>query len=64
LPSTDPRCAPQPKPSKPIVDEENRRLCGKFGMSHGTTGFSECARYLEEVRKLHADRSAREFAGH
>jgi hypothetical protein len=46
-----------------IVEEENRRLCRKLGMPHGTAGFSECAGYPEEVRKLHAERQAREFAG-
>jgi hypothetical protein len=46
-----------------IVDEENRRFCGKLGMPYGAAGLSECDGYLEQVRKLHADRSAREFAG-
>jgi hypothetical protein len=46
-----------------IVEEENTRLCGKLGMPHHTAGFRECAGYLDEVRKLKAERLARELAG-
>ena len=46
-----------------VVDEENSRLCGKLGAPRGKAGFFECAGYLGEVRRLHAERLAREFAG-
>jgi hypothetical protein len=46
-----------------IVAEENQRYCGKLGMQPGTTSFSDCARYMDEVRKLHAERVAKEWAG-
>jgi hypothetical protein len=46
-----------------VVEEENRRVCGELGMPRGTAGFSECARHLGDVRKLHGERLAAEVAG-
>jgi hypothetical protein len=46
-----------------LIAEEDKLLCEKLGMPHGTADFSRCAGYLAEVRKQHAERLAAEHAG-
>jgi hypothetical protein len=45
------------------VEGENRRFCAYLGVPVGTAGFTECARHLGEVRRLHGERLSREAAG-
>src|SRR5262245_41646030 len=46
-----------------VIADENRRVCAKFGMPHGTANFSECAGALGEVRTHHEERLAAQQAG-
>jgi hypothetical protein len=46
-----------------LITEEDKHFCEKFGMPHGTAGFSRCTGYLGEVRKYHAERLTAEFVG-
>lgn len=45
------------------IDQENRTLCEKLGMPHGSDRFGACAGVLLEARRLHEDRLAIEAAG-
>jgi hypothetical protein len=45
------------------IDRENRALCGKLGMPHGSERFGVCADLLGEVRRLEAERISSEVAG-
>ena len=45
------------------IDHENRAVCAKFGMPHGSEAFAMCAGSLLEIRRRHADRLAGEAAG-
>jgi len=45
------------------IDRENRALCARLGMPHGSDRFGVCARVLLEARRLHEDRLAFEAAG-
>jgi hypothetical protein len=45
------------------IDKENRALCEKLGMPHGSAMFGACAGMLSEARRLHAERIAIESAG-
>jgi hypothetical protein len=45
------------------IDQENRTLCEKLGMPHGSERFGACAGVLLEARRLHEDRLAIEAAG-
>ena len=45
------------------IDQENRALCGKLGMPHGSDRFAVCAGVLSEARQLHGERLAIEAAG-
>jgi hypothetical protein len=45
------------------IDQENRALCGKLGIPHGSDRFGACAGILLEARRLHEERLAIEAAG-
>ena len=45
------------------IDQENRALCSKLGMPHGTVQFAACADVLSEARRNEAKRVAEETAG-
>lgn len=45
------------------IDQENRALCEKLGMPHGSDRFSACAGVLSEARQREAERIAIEAAG-
>jgi hypothetical protein len=45
------------------TDRENRALCEKLGIHHGSERFGGCADVLSEVRRLEAYRISREVAG-
>jgi hypothetical protein len=45
------------------IDQENRALCEKLGMPHGSDRLAACAGILSEVRRLHEERLAIETAG-
>ena len=45
------------------IDRENRALCQKLGIPHGSDGFGACAGILSEARRLHEERLAIEAAG-
>lgn len=45
------------------IDQENRALCEKLGMPHGSDRFGACAGILLEARRLHEERLAIEAAG-
>jgi hypothetical protein len=45
------------------IDQENRALCSKLGMPHGTVQFAACADVLSEARRYEAKRVADEVAG-
>jgi hypothetical protein len=45
------------------IDREDRMLCARLGMAHGSDGFGACARVLLEARRLHEERIAVEAAG-
>ena len=45
------------------IDQENRALCSKLGMPHGTVQFEACADVLSEARRYEAKRIADEVAG-
>jgi hypothetical protein len=45
------------------IDQENRALCSKLGMPHGTVQFAACADVLSETRRYEAKRVADEVAG-
>jgi hypothetical protein len=45
------------------IDRENRALCEKLGMPHGTDRFGACADVLLEARRLHEERLATEAVG-
>ena len=45
------------------LDRENRALCEKLGMPHGSERFGGCADVLSEVRRLEAERISREVVG-
>ena len=39
-----------------IITDENRAVCGKFGMRAGTSQFLDCAEALASVRQKQAER--------
>lgn len=45
------------------IDQENRALCEKLGMPHGSDRFSACVGALSEARQREAERIAIEAAG-
>jgi hypothetical protein len=45
------------------IDQENRALCQRLGMPHGSDRFDICAGVLSEARQKHGERLAIEAAG-
>jgi hypothetical protein len=45
------------------IDRENRALCEKLGIPHGSDRFGACTGTLLEARRLHEERLAIEAAG-
>jgi hypothetical protein len=45
------------------IDQENRALCARLAMSHGSDRFEACAGALDEARRRHGERLAIEAAG-
>jgi hypothetical protein len=45
------------------IDREDRVLCQKLGMPHGTDGFAACAKVLSQARQNEATRVANDTVG-
>jgi hypothetical protein len=45
------------------IERENRTVCARLGMAHGSDRFEACAGALDEARRRHAERLAIEAAG-
>ena len=43
------------------IEQENRAFCSKFGMTSGTPTGIACVRELDQVRRQHEARQARNF---
>ena len=46
-----------------IVADEDRDVCGQFGLRPGTTAFADCSRELATVRQKQSDRDRAAGAG-
>jgi hypothetical protein len=45
------------------IDQQNRTLCEKLGIAHGSERFTACADVLSEARRQEVKRFAKEVAG-
>jgi hypothetical protein len=46
-----------------IIADEDRDVCGRFGLSPGTSAFAACSRELANVRQRQSDRDQAAAAG-